>query len=96
VACFLKFSSKDDIIALANDTNFGLASGIWSRDIPRAIRMANEIRAGTVWINGDIIGTPEYPWGGYKESGYGKELSVSGLDEFVQIKAIAFDINKPQ
>ena len=51
--------------------------------------MANDIRAGTVWINGDIIGTLDYPWGEYKESGYGKELSISGLDEFIQKKAIA-------
>ena len=92
VACFLKFSSRDDVIGLANDTNYGLAAGIWSRDIPRAIRMANEIQAGTIWINGDIIGSPEYPWGGYKESGFGKELSISGLEEFTQRKAIAFDL----
>ncbi|MDD5701422.1 MAG: aldehyde dehydrogenase family protein [Dehalococcoidales bacterium] len=92
VACFLKFSAKDDVVGMANDTDYGLAAGIWSRDIPRAIRMANEIQAGTIWINGDILGMPDYPWGGYKESGYGKELSISGLEEFVHKKAIAFDL----
>jgi betaine-aldehyde dehydrogenase len=92
VAVFLKFSDKDDVVGLANDTNYGLAASIWTKDVPRAIRMANEIQAGTVWINGDVIGPPEYIWGGYKESGFGKEQSILGLEEYVQTKAIAFDI----
>lgn len=96
VACFIKFSDQDDVIGLANDTNYGLAAGIWTKDIPGAMRMANEIQAGTVWINGDILGTPDYPWGGYKESGYSKELSISGLEEFVQKKAIALDLALPK
>lgn len=92
VACFLKFSSESEVVGLANDTSTGLAASIWTRNIPRGIRMANEIKSGTVWINGAVLGL-EYPWGGYKESGLGKELSILGLEEYVQIKAIAFDLN---
>jgi betaine-aldehyde dehydrogenase len=92
VAVFIKVSDKDDLVALANDTTYGLAASIWTKDIPRAINMANEIQAGTVWINGDIIGYPEYPWGGYKETGSTREQSLVGLEEYTQFKAIAIDI----
>lgn len=93
VACFIRFSSEDEVIGLANDTNYGLAAGIWTKDVPRGIRMANEIQSGTVWINGTLLST-EYPWGGYKESGIGKELGLLGLEEYVQTKTIVVDIAK--
>jgi len=92
VAVFIKVTSQDNVVAMANDTNYGLAASIWTKDIPKALRMANELQTGTVWINGDVIGPPEYPWGGYKESGFGKELSILGLEEYIQTKAICFDI----
>jgi betaine-aldehyde dehydrogenase len=91
VACFIKFSSDEEVIRLANDSTFGLSASVWTRNTTKGIRFANEIQAGTVWINGEILGA-EYPWGGYKESGFGKENSILGLEEYVQIKAISFDL----
>jgi acyl-CoA reductase-like NAD-dependent aldehyde dehydrogenase len=93
VACFLKFSSDDEVVGLANDSSYGLAAYIWTKDIRRGIRMANKIQAGSVGINGGAIGV-EYPWGGYKESGLGKECSILGLEEYVQIKLISFDLGR--
>jgi len=91
VACFIKFSSDEDVIKLANDSTYGLSASVWTRNTTKGIRFANEIQAGTIWINGDILG-PEYPWGGYKQSGFGKENSILGLEEYVQVKAIFFDL----
>jgi acyl-CoA reductase-like NAD-dependent aldehyde dehydrogenase len=89
VACILKFSAKEEVIKAANDSPFGLCAGIFSKDIPRAIRMSSEIQAGTVWIN-DYAGlTPDMPWGGFKESGFGKENSMVGLEEYTQLKVIS-------
>jgi acyl-CoA reductase-like NAD-dependent aldehyde dehydrogenase len=90
VACFIKFSSDEEVIGLANDSTYGLSASVWTRNTTKGIRFANGIQAGTVWINGDILG-PEYPWGGYKQSGFGKENSILGLEEYVQVKAISFD-----
>jgi acyl-CoA reductase-like NAD-dependent aldehyde dehydrogenase len=92
VACFIKFSSDEEVIGLANDSTYGLSASVWTRNTRKGIRFANGIQAGTVWINGDILG-PEYPWGGYKQSGFGKENSILGLEEYVQVKAISFDMS---
>jgi acyl-CoA reductase-like NAD-dependent aldehyde dehydrogenase len=91
VACFLKFSTPDDAVAMANDTNYGLVTYIWTKDIPRGIKMANQIQSGSVSINGNAMGV-EYPWGGYKESGLGKENSLLGFEEYVQVKLISFEL----
>jgi acyl-CoA reductase-like NAD-dependent aldehyde dehydrogenase len=88
VACFIKFSSKDDLIGLANDTKTGLCASIWTQNTQKAISMANEIQAGTIWINDHLVLPIEIPWGGFKESGFGKENSVMGLEEYVRYKLI--------
>jgi acyl-CoA reductase-like NAD-dependent aldehyde dehydrogenase len=93
VACFLKFSSDDEVVTLANDSNYGLAAYIWTKNIPRGIKMANRIQAGSVGINGSAIGV-EYPWGGYKESGLGKECSIMGMEEYVHYKLISFELGR--
>ena len=89
VACFMeKFSSDSKVIEMANDTTFGLTSYVWTKDTARAMRIANEIAAGTVMINQIGAPAPELPWGGYKESGIGKESSLYGLYEYTNIKRV--------
>jgi acyl-CoA reductase-like NAD-dependent aldehyde dehydrogenase len=81
VACFMKFSSEDDVLGLANDNTFGLSASVWTKNTARGIMVANALQAGTVWVNShlDSLGNDELPWGGFKESGSGKEGSVMGL-----------------
>ncbi|MDD5702320.1 MAG: aldehyde dehydrogenase family protein [Dehalococcoidales bacterium] len=95
VAVIIKFSSEDEVIDLVNDTTFGLAASVWTKDSAKGIRFANEIQAGTVWVNNHQISGLEVPWGGYKESGIGKVNHTLGLEEFTKIKAISLDL-KPQ
>lgn len=92
VACIMKFSDDDDIVAMANDTRYGLCAGFFTRDVPRALRLANEMRTGSVFINTHML-TPEMPWGGgVKESGLGKEGSVVGLEEFTELKLVCVEL----
>jgi acyl-CoA reductase-like NAD-dependent aldehyde dehydrogenase len=92
VACIIKFSSEDEVLKAANDNVFGLCAGVFTKNVPRGIRMANELQAGTVWVN-DYSGlAAEMPWGGFKESGFGKECSVLSLDSYTQVKAITVDL----
>jgi betaine-aldehyde dehydrogenase len=80
------FDSEDEAVALANDTPFGLAGAIWTRDFARANRVMRRLRAATVWVNDYNVTLPGAPWGGYKASGIGRELSRSGLDEYTELK----------
>ena len=93
VACIMeKFNSDEQVIAWANETVYGLAAYVWTQDIGRGIRFANRIAAGTVWIGRGLGGGPELPWGGYKESGIGKENSLYGLYEYTNLKRIQVDL----
>jgi acyl-CoA reductase-like NAD-dependent aldehyde dehydrogenase len=93
VACFMEpFSSDDEVIKLANDNIYGLSASVWTRNAPRGIRLANQIRAGAVWINDHMIIGAELPWGGYKQSGYGRENGILGLEEFTQVKLISINM----
>jgi acyl-CoA reductase-like NAD-dependent aldehyde dehydrogenase len=97
VACFMeKFNSDDKVIEMANDNTFGLNSWVWTKDIARGMRFANEIQAGTVQIGQSHGGGPELPWGGYKESGIGKEGSLYGLYEYTNLKRIQVDLMTPK
>ncbi|HSW58337.1 MAG TPA: aldehyde dehydrogenase family protein [Dehalococcoidales bacterium] len=93
VACFMEpFTSEADVLKLANDSPFGLGASVWTRNVPKAIRFAHEICAGAVWINDHMIIGHELPWGGFKESGFGKENGVAGLVEYTQLKQIGVDL----
>lgn len=93
VACFMqKFSSDDEVIELANDNVYGLTSWVWTKDSARGMRFANQIQAGTVGIGQGRGGGPEFPWGGYKESGLGKEGSLYGILEFTNLKRVQVDL----
>ncbi len=81
-----RFEGEEQALRLANDTPFGLAAGVWTRDLARAHRVARRLRAGTVWINDYNAAFAQAPWGGYKSSGIGRELSRAGLEEFSEVK----------
>lgn len=89
VVAVIKFENEKEVVKMANDTNYGLAGGVWTQDISRAIRVASAIDAGYLWVNtyGGII--PETPYGGFKQSGLGKELGSEGLEEYLKIKNIS-------
>jgi acyl-CoA reductase-like NAD-dependent aldehyde dehydrogenase len=88
VLSVLPFETEEEAIALANDTRFGLAAGLWTRDVKRAHRVARQIRAGTVWINTYRAITFNSPFGGYKESGFGRVNGAEAIDGFLQTKSV--------
>jgi betaine-aldehyde dehydrogenase len=88
----LPFDSDDEAIRLANDTPFGLAASAWTKDLVRAHRASRQIKAGCVWINDHIPIISEMPHGGYKQSGYGKDMSAYSLEEYTQVKHVMHDI----
>ena len=89
VVCAIPFSSEDDdVIRTGNDTNYGLASGIWTRDINKAYRTAHRLRAGTVWINCYSVFDAAMPFGGYKESGWGREMGHNALENYLETKSV--------
>lgn len=88
VVAVIPFTAEDEAVRIANNTQYGLAGGIWTRDINRAMKMAKRIKAGYLWVNtyGGII--PQTPYGGLKESGIGKELGFEGLENYLETKTV--------
>jgi aldehyde dehydrogenase (NAD+) len=91
VLSVIKYSSVDEAIRIANDSVYGLAGAIWSRDVPRATNIARKIRTGMLWINDYHVLDTSAPYGGYKHSGIGKELGLEGCLEYFQSKTVWID-----
>jgi betaine-aldehyde dehydrogenase len=91
VVAVTTFADEAEAVELANAVDFGLVAGVWSADYPRALRVARRIRAGTVWIWDNYAQPVEGIWGGYKQSGMGRELGYHGLNDFLEIKQIFTD-----
>ncbi len=92
VACVLTYKSEEEIVGRANDNTFGLCASVWTKDMVKAVNLAKKLRAGTIYINDHLTISPEMPWGGFKESGIGKENSVVGLEEYTELKLIAMEL----
>jgi phenylacetaldehyde dehydrogenase len=88
VLSVIPFTDVDDAIRIANDTMYGLAAAVWTRDLSTAHRMARGIRAGTVWVNGYGASDPGVSFGGYKQSGFGRELGVHSIETYTQTKSV--------
>jgi betaine-aldehyde dehydrogenase len=82
------FETEAEVIALANDTIYGLAGAVWTEDIDKAQRVANQLRHGTIWINDYHPYVPQAEWGGFKQSGFGRELGPMGLAEYQEAKHV--------
>jgi phenylacetaldehyde dehydrogenase len=94
VAAVLTFDGEDEAIAIANDTVYGLAAAVFTRDLRRGLTMARALDAGTVWINTAQVLSPTLPFGGMKASGIGRELGTAGLDAFLEYKSVLVDLNR--
>jgi len=93
VVSVITFKDEDDLLKQANDTIYGLSAGIWTRDIVRAHRFAKEIKAGVVWINTFNMFNAASPFGGYKQSGYGREMGKQALELYTQTKSVWVDLS---
>ncbi len=94
VLCSMPFDTVEEAIALANDTVYGLAASLWTKDINKALTVTRRVRAGRFWVNCIMAGGPEMPLGGFKQSGWGREAGNYGVEEYTQIKSVHIETGK--
>ncbi len=94
VLSVIPFRTEEDAVRIANDTPYGLAGAVWTRDVFKGVRTLKALRAGVLWLNTYHPTYNEAPWGGYKQSGYGRELGRYGLDEYLQVKQVNINLNE--
>jgi betaine-aldehyde dehydrogenase len=93
VMSVIPFSDVDQVVRLSNDNDYGLAAAVWTKDIKKAINTARALRAGIVWINDTQPAPTEMPWGGYKQSGIGRELGRDGVEDYLEKKSIYINLS---
>lgn len=94
VLAVIPFDSEDEAIAIANDSDYGLAAGVWSKSITRGLRVVKALRVGVTWINTFNPTFNELPFGGYKQSGMGRELGLKGIDEYLETKQVNINLDE--
>jgi len=94
VVTVIPFKNEEDAVVVANDTPYGLAAAVWSRDIFKCLRVVKNLRAGIVWVNTMQPCYVESPWGGYKQSGQGREMSLHGQEEFLETKQVHINLSE--
>ena len=94
VLSVIPFDSEDEAVRIANDTEYGLAAAVWTKDVTRALRVIRSIRAGITWVNTYHPTFNEMPWGGYKQSGIGRELGLNGIDAYLETKQVNVNLDE--